>query len=379
MQNDERQDEARINLLIYVNSLKKTGGIERVITNLSNRLSEFCNVTILVKDDCKCAYQMDEKIEILTLGKELAWNMHSRIHRVVSVFKSIIVTIFDLKKFFKIHSYDVIYATHVMNGLELYFSNRRIRKTIIQAEHASYYGYNKVYQVMKKWLYKRLNAISVPTKMDAGIYQKLGYKTFYIPHLNTYETTHENDLNSKRIINVGRLTSDKQQMKLIEIWRMVNDKIENLDWKLQIIGDGEMKNDLKRKIEELNLRNVEMIPKTSDIGKYYENAELFVFTSKTEGFGMVLLETMSYGVPCISFDCPSGPRDIIKEGQNGYLIKCYDMEDFSKRICDYIEMDNNHRKILSRGAIETVKNWDNEEILERWLALFKHIKNLAKA
>lgn len=155
---------------------------------------------------------------------------------------------------------------------------------------------------------------------------------------------------------------------------MVNDRIPQHDWNLQIIGSGEEEANLQSYIKQNELLNVEMIPHTSNIKEYYNNAELFVFTSKMEGFGMVLLEAMSFGIPCISFDCPSGPRDIIEDNRNGYLIPCYDEELFAEKICDYIQKSSELKEKMQQEAIDTIRNWNNDNIIQKWLSLFASLE-----
>ena len=360
-------------LLVYVNSMNTLGGIERVIANLTSALADFYDITILVKDEPISAYKLDSRVIMDTINAKLIMNMDSRIQRILSVPANILKSKKVLKKWLKVHrDFDYVYTAFPTNAVEMYFADKKMRNKIVASEHASYYAYNSVYKKMKEWLYPRLKAISVPTTMDTVIYQKLGYKAIYIPHLTTYSKTTDNDLNSKRIINVGRLTSDKQQLMLLDIWKKVNDKIPNHEYKLQIIGSGEEENNLKNKIIDLNLNNVELIPHTPNIVNYYKNAELFAFTSKMEGFGMVLLEAMSYGVPCISFDCPSGPRDMVVDEENGYLIECYDVDTYANKICRYICLSDNEKRSLSNSALRTIEEWNNASIIQKWIQLFEN-------
>ena len=360
-------------ILMYVNSMNALGGIERVIANLSDKFSDYYNVTILVKDKPISAYKLNDKVKIHSLNVELKMNMNSRMNRIVNVFVNCFKSRRALKKYLVANTFDYIYTAFPTNGLEAYLADKTYHNKIIASEHASYYAYNFVYRKIKSWLYPRLKAISVPTTMDTDIYKELGYKAYYIPHLNTYSETHNNELNSKRIINVGRLTSDKQQMLLLDIWKNVFDNIDDKEWKLQIIGSGEEEEHLKEKIICDDIKNVEMIPHTSRIADYYKNAELFVFTSKMEGFGMVLLEAMSFGVPCISFDCPSGPRDIIRNNENGYLIDCYDINKYQEILEEYISSDHKKKIKMSEKAKQTIEKWNNIEILNKWLYLFNEI------
>lgn len=359
-------------ILMYVNSMNMFGGIERVISNLSSKFSESYEVSILVKDNPISVYHLNGNVGIESINTELIMDMKSRGKRIWNVLINIIKSRNALKKYLKTHSYDYVYTAVPANGFEFYLADKRYRKKIIASEHASYYAYNMMYKKIKEWLYPRLKMISVPTTMDYKIYRDLGYNVTYIPHINTFDVIHNNSLKSKRIINVGRLTADKQQLLLLDIWELVEKRIPGHGWILQIIGSGEEEKDLKRKIEALKLCNVEMIPHTSNINCYYQDAELFVFTSKMEGFGMVLLEAMSYGIPCISFDCPSGPRDIIRHGKNGYLVECYNKEIFANWICEYITFTDDIKRQLSNGAINTINQWNNDKIVNQWIDIFEN-------
>lgn len=358
-------------LLVYVNSMNALGGIERVIANLTRALVDYYDITILVKDEPVSAYALDDRINMDTINAKLTMNMNSRIQRILSVPLNIIKSKRMLKKWLKSHKdIDYVYTAFPTNGIEMYFADKKLRNRIVASEHASYYAYNSIYKKMKEWLYPRLNAISVPTTMDTEIYQNLGYKATYIPHLSTYVAQENINPDSKMAINVGRLTSDKQQMLLLEIWENVNKRMPEHGWKLQIIGSGEEQSRLQAYIDEHNMTNVQMVAHTSHIAHYYKNAGLFLFTSKMEGFGMVLLEAMSFGVPCISFDCPSGPRDMIRDRENGYLVPCYDKEKYIERICQFMLLDCESVDLMRDAAIGTITNWDNHKIINQWINLF---------
>ena len=95
-------------------------------------------------------------------------------------------------------------------------------------------------------------------------------------------------------------------------------------------------------------------------------------SSRFEGFGMVLIEAMSFGVPCISFDCPYGPADIIKEGEDGFLIKNDNIEGFSNKIIQLIENEN-LRKEMGLKAKKNIQRFYPETILKQWDELFKSL------
>lgn len=218
--------------------------------------------------------------------------------------------------------------------------------------------------MIKRYIYPRMYSLSVPNKMDTELYKRWGCNVFYIPHIITFKLDCTNQLKDKIILNVGRLTKDKQQELLINIWNQIG---FHGGWKLWIVGDGELKEKLEA--QAMKSKNVELFPATKNISEYYKKASLFAFTSRMEGFGMVLLEAMSYGVPCISFDCPSGPRDIIKDGRNGILVRQGDIEEYKNRLEGILNNDENLTE-YSREARRTVMNWNTEKIIEKWKKIY---------
>jgi GalNAc-alpha-(1->4)-GalNAc-alpha-(1->3)-diNAcBac-PP-undecaprenol alpha-1,4-N-acetyl-D-galactosaminyltransferase len=127
------------------------------------------------------------------------------------------------------------------------------------------------------------------------------------------------------ILNVGRLIGTKRIDLLLDIF--ANSKFE--DWKLWIVGDGPERKNLEKKSFDLDIQNyVTFWGNKKDIEVFYSKARIFAFTSNSEGFPNALLEAMSAGLACISFDCIAGPSDLINNGENGYLIKNGDVKDY---------------------------------------------------
>ena len=243
------------------------------------------------------------------------------------------------------------------------------QKQLVVSEHASAFAFNTLYTKMKKYVYPKAYCISVLNKTDTEIYKQWGANAIYIPHLVTYKAEQKNSLNTKIALNVGRLTKDKQQELLLDMWAKIKDK---KGWILWIVGDGEEHDQLERKMAELQMQDsVRLLPATQSIEDIYKKASFFVFSSKSEGFGMVLLEAMSFGIPCISFDCPSGPRDIVENNRNGFLIENNNVEEYVLKLKQITSMSVENLMILGNAAFETVHEWDNASILELWDRIFK--------
>jgi Glycosyltransferase len=146
------------------------------------------------------------------------------------------------------------------------------------------------------------------------------------------------------VIAVGRLEWQKGFDRLIKIWAIVSK--EHPDWCLDIFGEGTLETDLRKAIQDAQLNNISILPFTQKISMEYANSSILVQTSRFEGFSLALLEAVRHGLPCITFDYPYGPRDLIDNGENGYIIEddnkkplggkpCYLMEhhELRKQFC----------------------------------------------
>src|SRR5690606_34771682 len=144
-------------------------------------------------------------------------------------------------------------------------------------------------------------------------------------------------LDKKEITAIGRLSKEKGFSDLIDVFKLVNERYPN--WHLNIVGDGMEKDNIKKKIKENNLDEVITMHGFKDKQELNEillNTSIYVMTSYTESFGLVLIEAMSYGVPCISFDSARGPLEIIDNNVNGYIIKNRDKEEMTNKIAALI-------------------------------------------
>lgn len=356
-------------IIIFINSMSAPGGIERVVSNLLKIWSDKYQITLLVKDDANNSfYEIPESVERVSLNEPLILDMKDRKQRVTAVWSNAIKSHRKLKSYLKEKEYDYIYTTTPLNSLEVYFANRTENDKLVISEHASAFAVNKIYLAIKKFVYPKALCISVPNKMDCKVYENWGCKTIYIPHLFTFSASTKNALDTKIALNVGRYTADKRQADLIRIWSRIQDKN---GWKLWIVGKGEEEDNLRNLINELGVsESVKLVGHTSTIADIYQKASLFLFTSWMEGFGMVLLEAMAFGIPCISYDCPSGPRDIVIDDYNGYLINNDDQEAFQSAVNKTIHMSTNQIQQLGDNAFKTVKDWNNNEIAEQWDELF---------
>lgn len=188
-----------------------------------------------------------------------------------------------------------------------------------------------------------------------------------VVHLNTtgFYTTQ----NSKRVIFAGRFTEQKGIDDLFRIWQLVYES--RPDWHLDVYGDGELRPWMEQQAENLQC-NIHIHQATHDVFECYMQSSIFVLTSRYEPFGLVIPEAMSCGLPVVSFDCPSGPPDIITDGVDGFLVRNRDVEFFATRVVQLID-SREQRLTMGRHAIASAQRYSVDLIMPRWKSLFEQL------
>jgi len=190
-----------------------------------------------------------------------------------------------------------------------------------------------------------------------------------IPNPMPFNVSEKSKLLSKTVLVVGKQSYQKGYDRLLEIWKEVSAK--HSDWKVEVYGKLDSSLGLEKRAKALGIEDkVSFNPPIQDIDEKYKEASLYLMTSRFEGFGMVLIEAMSYGVPCISFDCPYGPSDIISDKEDGFIIKNGDISSFANAVIQLIENEE-LRHSMGMNAIENVQRYNIESIGKKWDELFK--------
>ena len=171
-----------------------------------------------------------------------------------------------------------------------------------------------------------------------------------------------------RIIFVGRFNHEKRIDRLITAFSMIADKYP--EWHVDIFGEGNEKDNLIRQIKDLKLESRVIIHEpTKSIYNEYKRSEMLVLCSEHEASPLVLVEAMACGVPCVSLDCPNGPREIINDGENGLLAKDGDVEDLSAKI-EWLITHEKERKSMGKEARVFAATRKKDVVMDKWVSLY---------
>ena len=191
-------------------------------------------------------------------------------------------------------------------------------------------------------------------------------KCVYIPNAIENIPRTKSPLTSEHIISVGRLSPEKGYLDLLKIY--LDLKKKKCKWHLDIVGDGSERSRLEKFIKENNLENdvtLHGFKNSKEIEKLMQKSSIYVMTSYTESFGIVLLEAMSNGLPCLAFDSAEGAKEVITSGRDGYLIKHRNFKAMEKKILD-LTKDIDMRKELGKNGRRKVKGYISDNICESW-------------
>lgn len=362
---------SKIKVCFFSGDITRSGGTEKVGTMIANELVKQDRLDICF-------------LSLWELNKESFFEINSEIKR-YKLFdckvsgKKIYTYIKSVRRFVKSNNIDILID---IDGILDFYSIPALIRTktkLISWEQFNYHqnpdgNYRKL---TRKMAAKKADAIVVITKADVELYNdnlkiKNNIRQIYNPVLLPRQEVNY-DTDSKMLLSAGRLAPEKGFDILVDVANIVLKK--NPEWIWNIAGDGEEKELIESKIKERGLEGkVKLLGNVKNIEDYYKKAAIFVLTSRFEGFGLVLTEAKSYKIPCVSFRCPTGPPEIILDGENGYLIDDFNVIDMADKICNLIE-NNKKREEFSNNSTKDIEKFDVESVVKQWIQLFEELLN----
>lgn len=367
-------------IAIITPSMALVGGIERVVSIQANHWSRHRGHQIIIftyLDPLESSFfPLDPAIKIIHIGS-FGYSGDAK-RGIISKIRSFIPRIKSYKKHIEKERPDLILTTmHSSDNYFLHYIAGQI--PIIGVNHItlnlrrgdfirSVFG-----RLVARFEYlallhniRQYNAVVALSRTDCIRLHQLRCKSYYIPNPNslTNRTTTESRTREKRVIYVGRLDFLKGQDRMMEIWKRVVSI--HKDWCLTFVGNGPDLHVLQKKAEKEGLiNNIEFILETKDIKSLMSASSICAFSSRTESFGMVLIEAMSCGLPVVSYDCENGPRDIICNHYNGFLIPDNDTDRFTQRLLELIENPALREEFRS-NALQSIACYDEDVVMKQW-------------
>lgn len=377
-------------LLYCIPSLYNPGGMERVLTekvNYLSNLSDF-NITVVTTDQMgkSLRFPLNDNVKVIHLDIDFNGHYSAGIFKKIILHRKKIAIYKEKLKHIIIESkidicislcgkeIDFLYKLPVRckKIAELHFA-MNYRKQFLTSNHRGFLwkflGEIRTYQLKKA--VKPLDKLVVLTKNDLDQWKTTHQNVTQIPNVNPLNNPEKSKLIAKKVVSLGRLDAQKGYDMLIDAWRLI--ALKYPDWTLEIYGQGEWYQMLQDKIINYNLQDKIILKDiVSNVEKVYCDGSIYVMSSRYEGFGMVLIEAMSCGLPVVSFDCEHGPREIITDGSDGILVEPNNIEQLAAKICHLMENEN-LRINMGSNAIESVKRFSKEPIMLRWVELFNQI------
>lgn len=348
---------------IMLGSLNGVGGTGRAVSILANHLCNKYSVKILCYDQDveNIGYEVDKRISI-----DSVFNKPTRMTH--GIFKMIPY----MARYLKQNDIETVIVCGTLNFVGGIIAARIAGAKVICCDHSNYTCvYDaKFERESRNFAAKFSNYLVTLTEKDIDNYKKgtkVKAKILAIPNIIDDELVHgskdiQYDIALHRIVSVGRLTYAKNYELMIEIAKKVLDS--NPSWSWDIYGTGELEEALLRKKDEINVPRLFFRGNVTNMYDLYADYSFLVMTSRYEGFPMVLIEAMARKLPCIAFDCQTGPSDIIFDGINGFVIP-EDKESMISTIQSMIDNDSK-RKQFSENTKYTLEKFSTEATMKKW-------------
>lgn len=379
----------RLYKIVYCTpSLYIAGGVERVLTMKANYFAEELgyDITIILTDGKgkRNFYPLSDKVKVVNLdidfdelwsysfaGQILPYLKKQRVFK-----KKLTAELMRIRPDITVSLLrrEINFITKVKDG------SRKIGELHVNRKKYRYYEDNNTNFIKetfaKFWMknlighLRKLDKFVVLTEEDKQAWPEIEH-VIAIPDPMTFFPEKSSPLTEKRVIAVGRYEYQKGFDLLLEAWAKVEKQCP--DWRLDVFGSGERQG-YDALIDKFGIDRARchLNGATNNIQSEYMSSSVFAFSSRYEGFGMVLVEAMACGVPVVSFDCPCGPKDIVRDGEDGVLVETGNTSEFAKALSTIIG-DTDLREKMAVNARHNVQRFKMDEIAKQWKCVFDQL------
>jgi len=371
-----------LRLLFFIHSLS-SGGAERVTSLLSDYWAEKgCEVALVtVSSEAQDFYKINKKIKRIALGLDI--HSKSFLHALINNVRRV----FALRKVLLEHNPDIAIAMMSTANCLLAWSGKGTGITLVGSErtYPPMWPLGKIWEFLRSRSYPHLDAIVAQTHLSAKwlsqhapakhikvIPNPVKYPlTRHLPGIDVRSVFPQGE--TRRILlAVGRLGLEKGLDRLLPVFAKVSAQYP--EWVLVVLGEGNQRIELERQVKELGINSkTYLLGSIGNVCDWYEAADIYILTSRFEGFPNTLLEALAYGLPSIAVDCETGPRDILRHEVDGLLV----LQDDKKSLEDALHRlmrDEKLREKYAKRAVEVRQRYSLEKIIQMWEQLFEEVK-----
>ena len=371
--------------IVYcIPATSNSGGMERVLARKVNYLADLGHELIIITTDQRGAkpfFSLDESVKQYDLGinydenngqgilaKALAYPRKKCLHKqrlqalLLKLRADIVISMFGD---------DSSFLPKIKDGskkiLEYHFSKlKRLQ-----------YGRTGLWRLvdvlrtkMDEWTVKPFDRFVVLTAEDKGYWGALP-NIRVIPNPLPFTSEETSSCKATKVVAVGRYDFQKNFSKLLQLWARIAPQFP--EWTLEIYGDGDQRCQLEQEVKELGISSsVTLAQPTHKVKEVYLSASIYAMTSRYEGLPMVLIEAQQMGLPIVSFACPCGPRDVIHDGEDGFLIPMGEDDIFLKALSTLMASEEK-RVYMGQRAREASARYEVDAVMNKWLTLFSEL------
>lgn len=371
--------------IVYcVPSMYRLGGVERIVAKKASLLAKRgFDVSIITTDQGErpCYFEIDDKVKLYDLGINYEKNskrffLSKLYHFFYNKYlhkKRISRLLLELKA-------DIVISTF-FNEMGILPKMKDGSKKMIEfhfSKHLFHFFRRKGWKgkvddyIMTQYTktLRQYDRFVVLSKEDAENWSELD-NVEVIYNVCPIEISQKSQLTAHRVISVGRYEFPKGYDRLIDAWALISKQVS--DWTLHLVGEGSLREELEAKIKKMGLEaSVFLDGASADVSKDYLNSSIAAFTSHCEGFLLALVEAESAGLPVVSFDTPCGPKDIIRNGEDGFLVPNGNIEKLVEKLLLLIK-DESLRRIMGNKAYDNSRRFTEEIIMSQWVSLFENV------
>ncbi|MDE1716458.1 glycosyltransferase [Chromobacterium amazonense] len=349
-------------LLIITDGLWRPAGTERAVATLINMLGGDFKIIVAVPNSTEIFFDINEQFEIRSLEIGDVPPGMKKINWLINAIQKLSYMNQTIKPDFVLST---VYVFNIITSL--IFKNSKN----LLCEHINYHYHGKIRSIIRKFFYaKNNNAVICLTEKDKLLHENNGCRAIVITNAAPMITdVPPSEIRDKTILAVGRFEYQKGFDRLIDAFHLSG--VYNHGWRLKIVGEGSLKENIKTRAQDIGVKDfIDFVGNTKDMASIYSKSSFFVMSSHFEAFPMVLLEAASYALPLISFDCETGPKEIIGDSGAGILIPQNDIKGLAEAI-KLTSLDNAFRAEMSLKSEFIVNRYSPASIKKKWLKVLR--------